>query len=60
MSTTEAQTRATRKYKKRAYYRPSILFPKRLEGPIREFCMLKGISINQLVNKAVNEYLSRY
>lgn len=57
MPTTEAQTRATRKYKKKAYYRPSILFRKELEEPIRSYCEENGVSINELVNQAVKSYI---
>lgn len=58
-STASAQTRANKKYKAKNYWLRLIQFPKSLEPVIREFCEVKGISINSFVVNAVKEKLAR-
>ncbi len=59
MSVSKAQIRATEKYKKANYWRPSLCFPKAWEPIIREQCETDGVSINSFISSIVEAELKK-
>ena len=53
---TKKQQSHVRKYVEGHYWRPTIYLPKTSEGPLRAFCEENDISINELVNRALEAY----
>ena len=47
-----------RKYVEGHYWRPTIYLPRATEAPIRAFCEERGISVNEMINKAIEAYMA--
>ncbi|MCL2342862.1 MAG: hypothetical protein FWC62_03060 [Firmicutes bacterium] len=59
MATTEAQKKATAKYKKKAYDRLEIIVPKGKKADLQIHAGSKGESLNGFVNRAIDEAVAR-
>ena len=59
MAISEAQKRAVRKYKESNYDRIELSVPKGEKGKIKAHAESKGESLNQFVNKAIDQRIER-
>ena len=59
MAATEAQNRATRKYKAKAYDRLEVIVPKGDREKIREAAVAAGQSVNAYINQAVRARMAQ-
>ena len=57
MAASEAQMRATAKYKTKAYYRPSILLRREYEEPIRERAKKLNMSMSEYIQSLIKKDL---
>lgn len=58
MAYTEAQKEATARYNKKAYDRIDIVVPKGKRAVIKAFAAAHGISVNKLINDAIDRAMA--
>lgn len=58
MAYTEAQKEATARYNKKAYDRIEVVVPKGKRAVIKAFAAAHGISVNKLINDAINRVMA--
>ena len=58
MAYTEAQKEATARYNKKTYDRIDIIVPKGKRAVIKAFAASRGISVNKLINDAIDKTLA--
>lgn len=58
MAYTEAQKEATARYNKKAYDRIDVIVPKGKRAVIKAFAAVHGISVNKLVNDAIDRAMA--
>lgn len=57
MSTSDAQIRATNKWNKKAYYRPSVCLRREYEEPLRKKAAAKGESVSAYIQDLIKKDL---
>lgn len=50
---TEAQMRATKKYDKKAYYRPTICLKREYEDALHKKADAKGLSVSEYIKRLI-------
>ena len=58
MAYTEAQKEATARYNKKAYDRIDVVVPKGKRAIIKAFAAARGISVNKLINDAIDQVMA--
>ena len=58
MAYTEAQKEATARYNKKAYDRIDVVVPKGKREVIKAYAASHGISVNKLINDAIDKVLA--
>lgn len=58
MAYTEAQKEATARYNKKAYDRIDVVVPKGKRAVIKAFAAAHGVSVNKLINDAIDRVMA--